>query len=1505
MRRNVKKLFITCLSVASIACGALALNTATVATAEGATPIIALQDGASCRIKFDETEQANTGGIRFTAELDQTQWQALITANPTAELSAGVIVVPTDYVTKAGGYKHENLLALAQEYDLQIADCAYSAEEIGTETELAGSVINILDKNYTRDFSGVAYLKSSVAIDGWESYDGAWYSYAAYDAEKNVRNIYEVAYNAYNDRTASQTTVGETNYNKSVTFNDKVSYSPYSADQRDLLKNYLDGVLDATKDGFGDIVTVNNTEYYTSPYDLRETQDNAWVLTNGSGVNSMQYGGFWKEENGRYVSNGVRKTTFNVTDGKDSLTVLESVNATFNEGDSVSLAQSNVNGAWASTIAQRDYNYMAFKGEYGIGTYIDFTFTGNNLPNVLLFADRINGNLTSDGGSGILLTNYGQSLDRFNVYGPNRIHTTGTNEQTSSSNTTYTDNTNRLFSWYETQNTANTRTLRPLLTQNGLTGTPDTTYKYTVGTYLEDGYIVLDIRLYDVTNEASVYTDRYKTNLTETDVVAGNIVVYGTIGTNLGPTAFSFGIPYEQEVSYKGATFNDDGSVTLEAEQYGGNYTSQMTPAFGQDGGQSNISYVALKGAYGVGTYVTTSFVGLNMPNIMFFADEINGDLTQNGGKGLLLCGAVQSANLRGTKRLGLYGPNRIPSIYDANSGLTATGAQAKWGYVYSDSDNNISLGSFTDTYLTRAGLIADTTGRTYTYTAGTYINGDGKLVVHIVMTAPASGDSPAVNYNVTKVTTLTADDVTAGNILLYAGVQGSAYTTTFTYEEPTSGAPNRNATFNGDGSVTVAGYGLNGAGYTSQMSRDMTANYVGIEGEYGIGTYIDVTFTGNNLPNVLFFADTINGDMTSFGGKGLMIAGGINANNRNTNKLAVFGPNRIPAAYDANGGLIEGGSDNRNDATKNPNGYYSAIYGWTYDQLDRIAINSVKYDDYPLLTQNGLNADASGTKYKYTVGTYLNDDGYIVVHIQLRDATTEELIVNASGAEYDIRITTSLTRFDVQAGNIVVYGTVKGSENATQFSYSAPYEGTIEEVEMLAYSYGSPGTYNLAYSTQEQYDTYANSGLNALFLTGNNAFGSADIWEGSNAQAAVEYAKIAGVEKFILRDNSLIFQTPYLIGTDTDEIDYRFSSVAELDEYVANRLALYINVDGFYGVGINDEPEVALAETVGQVYQSIKRVAKQNYGKDVYIQLNLLPYERAGWTRFFSEEMVTSDSQIRTEGRDMATDYASYLDAFFIATKAEIMSADMYPYRVDNTFLSTYFDGLRIFAEKCNEYGAEMGIVMQSFELQSETLGYRKVVSEAEMLLQMNAILGFGAKQYSFYFYEGKVDDDTIYDWETDSAFIDAVTGETTDIYTWASTAIAHAQKLDNLLAKYTYQGASLTVKDCSAEYADFYTMQNDEFTKMKSFSFDKDVLLITELHRESNGTYMYTLQNVLDSVYAESGEAEMSVSVTFEGCAKVAVFTGGAWEYVTLADGVYTTNLAVGETVYVIPLY
>lgn len=1502
MKRNVKKMLISCLSVASIACGALALGNVTTATAEGETPVIALQDGASCRIKFDETEQVNTGGIRFTADLDQTQWQALISANAGAELSAGVIVVPTDYVTKAGGYKHENLLALAEEYGLQIADCSYTAEEIGTETELAGSVINILDKNYTRDFSGVAYLKSSVAIDGWESYDGAWYSYAAYDEAKNVRNIYEVAYNAYNDRTASATTVGETNYNKSVTFNDAVSYSPYSDDQRDILKGYLDGVLDVTKDGFGDIVTVNDTAYYTSPYSLQETSADTWIVPNGSGLKAMQYGGAWKEEDGRYVSSGTRRTEFNVTDGKDTLTLLESQNATFNADGSVTLAQSNVNGAWASAIAQRNYNYIAFKGEYGIGTYIDFTFTGNNLPNVLLFADQINGNLTSDGGSGILLTNYGQSTDRFNAYGPTRIHTTGVNEQTATSNTTYTDNTNRLFSWYDAQNTANTRTVCPLLTQNGLKAdTSGSEYKYTVGTYLESGYIVLDIQLYNVTTDESVYNMQTTTKLTESDVSAGSIVVHGTIGTNLGATTFSYGLPYEKQVAYKGATFNDDGSVTLNGMSVSGaGYTSQIA--------ELSANYVGLKGVYGVGTYIDVEFTGNNLPNVLFFANEINDQLTGlNGDKGLMIAGGINTASNSNNDRLVVCGPNRIPAAYSSAGDLIEGGSDnrndatknpngyysATYGWIYNQLDR-IAQGSYSSTtysLLTQTGLNADTSGDTYRYTVGTYLSTNGYIVVSVSLYNVT--DEVDVYKDAEITTKLTSEDVEAGSIVLYGVVKGSNNATTFSYSEPyTKEGNNKGATFNGDGSVTLDGYGLSGAGYSSQLSLDMSANYIGLAGEYGIGTYIDVTFTGNNLPNVLFFADEINDDITSFGGKGLMIAGGINANSRNQNKLVVFGPNRIPAAYDANSGL-----------DKEANGYYSATFGWVYDQLDRIAIDYIKYDNYPLLTQTGLKEDATGTAYKYTIGTYLNDDGYIVVHIQLRDATTEELITNASGAAYDIRIATGLTRFDVKAGNIVIYGAVKGASDPTTFSYSAPYEGGVEEVAMLAYSYGAPGTHNLAYSTKAQYETYANTGLNALFLTGNNAFGSADTWEGSNAQTAFEYAKAAGVDRFIFRDNSLIFQTPYLIGTDTDEIDYRFATVDELDAYVAERLALYINVDGFYGVGINDEPQFALAETVGQVYQSIKRVAKQTYGKDVYVQLNLLPYETAGWTRFFSEEMVENASQISTAGRNMATDYASYLDAFFMSTKAEIMTADIYPYRVNNTFLSTYFDGLRIFAEKCNEYGAEMGIVMQSFDLHSATAGYREVVSDAEMSLQMNVVLGFGAKQYAFYYYEGRTDNDDTYDWDTDCAFIDAVTGETTEIYTWASNAIAQAQKLDNLLAKYVYQGASLQVKDASASYADYYNMQNDVLT-VGNVTFDKDVLLITQLYRESNGTYLYTLQNVLDSVYAEDQATEMSVSVTFEGYTKAAVFSNGAWSYVALTDGVYTTGLAVGEAVYVIPL-
>ena len=998
--------------------GAVALlgNTASV-NAKAETPVISLEEGAACRIRTAEDEDSRSG-LRFTANLDASQWGTLTAAY---EMSAGIIIVPTDYIKKAGGYTHDALFAAG----LSFIDAEYTETELGTDTNFAASVVNILDTNYTRDFSGIAYVKSNTEIEGYTAYNGSWYLYTEYSEENNSRNVYEIAQKAYNDRKVAETTA----YANAVIYNGSTSYSPYLDSQREVLKGYVDSVIDIRKDAWGDISVQNNSQYYTSPYTPFEVNEGEWLIDGADTAKGMLYG-------------GERRTEFtSFTDNCTNLSFAMSKEATFNAKGSVTLEGKDFTGAqWTYNIASTLNNsYVALKGKYTIGNYVDITFTGNNMPHVMFFADQINGVMTSDGGNGLLISNgmYSSNFktsynsSKLVVNGPNRIENKGSD---STLRTTY-EGSNIVAKVSSTD--------YPLLTQSGLTDSTDT-YKYTVGTYLdENGKIVVDILLYNITTSAQVYDLQMTTTLTESDVTAGSIILYDGVKGLGTTTTFSYSeayIPVDEEVvlpESNGATFNEDGSVTLEAEQYEGNYTSHMTQAFGLSS-KGDISYVALAGEYGVGTYVTTSFIGLNMPNVMFFADRINGDMTEQGGKGLLLCGAVQSAGLRGANKLSIYGPNRIGAIYDANSGLTQSGiGSAKYGYIYHDADNKI--GYFAETYLTRAGLLADTTGRTYTYTVGTYLNGNGNIVVHVIMTAPASGDLEAVDYDVTYTTSLTESDVTAGSIVLYAGVQGSDYTTTFSYDEPVLGLLNNGATFNEDGSVTLEAEQYEG-NYTSHMTQAFglsskgDISYVALAGEYGVGTYVTTSFIGLNMPNVMFFADRINGDMTEQGGKGLLLCGAVqSAGLRGANKLSIYGPNRIGAIYDANSGLTQSGIG-------------SAKYGYIYHDAD----NKIGYFAETYLTRAGLLADTTGRTYTYTVGTYLNGNGNIVVHVIMTAPASGDL----EAVNYDVTSTTGLTESDVTAGNIVLYAGVQGSDYTTTFSYSEAY---IPEVEnSLPFSKGA-----------------------------------------------------------------------------------------------------------------------------------------------------------------------------------------------------------------------------------------------------------------------------------------------------------------------------------------------------------------------------------------------------------------------------------------------------------------
>ena len=49
---------------------------------------------------------------------------------------------------------------------------------------------------------------------------------------------------------------------------------------------------------------------------------------------------------------------------------------------------------WSSGIHAIDNTYVAWSGSYGLNTFVEFEFTGNNMPQLCFFADEINGDMS-------------------------------------------------------------------------------------------------------------------------------------------------------------------------------------------------------------------------------------------------------------------------------------------------------------------------------------------------------------------------------------------------------------------------------------------------------------------------------------------------------------------------------------------------------------------------------------------------------------------------------------------------------------------------------------------------------------------------------------------------------------------------------------------------------------------------------------------------------------------------------------------------------------------------------------------------------------------------------------------------------------------------------------------------------------------------------------------------------------------------------------------------------
>ncbi|MBQ4098125.1 MAG: hypothetical protein IJC72_02345, partial [Clostridia bacterium] len=686
----------------------------------------------------------------------------------------------------------------------------------------------------------------------------------------------------------------------------------------------------------------------------------------------------------------------------------------------------------ASGVRNATIPYLAFEGNYGIGTFVDFEFTGNNLPQVMFFSNDITDNPTCWNGSALDKSDSYKGLYISNgILAPYSSGNADMYYQRVAGDYMIGGQYLAFYGPYRIENNLRalpfaSRTISQdsLLTYKGLEAdTTGRTYIYKVGTLLDtDNTIIIHTELTDKATGALITSATKDTGISNTELSSGNIIAYGQIKGAGNTTTFKAGKPYQGSASYgmSGATIAADGTISLAARNGGGIRASGQLSGLVEGSDDYNVggavSYFALAGEYGVGTYMDFYFTGNNMPEVMFFADVINarmtgytsysgGYATTTGEKGVLISNGMYDATNNAEAYFSIWGPNRI--FYGDGEKL-AGGPGPLSSNIASKAQYSLSDGSL----LTQAALI-NNPDTNFKYTVGTYEAGEN-LGVHVILYT-VSGETLTKVIDSTIDTGIALTEIDAGSIVLYQTIKADA--TVFKYSAPYESAPSvfsQGATVAEDGTITLTG---TSTGIRMYDVANLNNNYYALNGKYGVGTSVEVFFTGNNMPEIMLFSDVISGNMTNFeeytyvsgsgdwsqytknNHKGLLFSNGLGLNSGEANK--------------AERKFIVWGMDRITDTTHLAGGFQYAVDG----ALEVFGSYAAPH----AMSQQNLNDNYADTPFKYTVSTY-DDNGYLAVKAVLVNATTEDVVG-------EVEFTTEILTVNVAPGSIIFYDTVKGSD--------------------------------------------------------------------------------------------------------------------------------------------------------------------------------------------------------------------------------------------------------------------------------------------------------------------------------------------------------------------------------------------------------------------------------------------------------------------------------------------
>lgn len=463
-------------------------------------------------------------------------------------------------------------------------------------------------------------------------------------------------------------------------------------------------------------------------------------------------------------------------------------------------------------------------------------------------------------------------------------------------------------------------------------------------------------------------------------------------------------------------------------------------------------------------------------------------------------------------------------------------------------------------------------------------------------------------------------------------------------------------------------------------------------------------------------------------------------------------------------------------------------------------------------------------------------------------------------------------------------------------YAYHSPSHGRVKIQGM--YFEGTD------YRTVERFEEYRECGFNTVLAqTGGNYAGGP--WEESNAKFVLDTCEQAGIYKVLILDEwlrLLSLQKESIIGegnimTQNGQAVFgpKFKDEAELDAYIKERMAPYVNHPSFYGVQLIDEPGRECFKAIGQLYRSIKRV----YPK-THVQVNLR-------SMFFRLNDGGMPDYCDNDAWDFNGRYKAYVEEFLDETGADYVLTDRYPYHegIGNDVYPYYYLSFQILNDIARERNVQLHFVLQSFGSYINGNRTYRMPNEGELKLQVHVALGFGIQEFAYYTYWGGGYYEIVGEYRPKNEAIISADGNKTEAY----PIVQHLNNMTHKLAP-----VIMNFKHVADTYAAISPLKSKplhlQFTRRgkllqaEKFTVNQEIGFVSEMYDEEKDQYLYVLQNISSSLHCPD-IGRQKLSLTFKGdVTKVDVFDGNEWHTEELSeDKTYYTELENGDAVYLLP--